>query len=149
MFCFSSGLFSSAVRIAHNSVTILHNIINLLFLFSLSNPRSIFQNNFVLLLPYCRKFSRQLNFAILKGQYLATLHFCNFGEFVKTESPKGVPQKWSIFKKILKVWRINFQTYFSHVALHDFFQNNFVSKSGSQHRGAESGCQRMFLELMT
>ena len=70
MFCFSSGLFSSAVRIAHNSVTILHNIINLLFLFSLSNPRSIFQNNFVLLLPYCRKFSRQLNFAILKGNIL-------------------------------------------------------------------------------
>ena len=28
-------------------------------------------------------------------------------------------------------------------------KNYFVSKSGSQHRGAELVCQRMFLELMT
>ena len=44
----------------------------------------------------------------------------------------------SIFKRIFRMLRFVIS-----------LKNNFVSKFGSQHRGAELGCQRMFLELMT
>ena len=48
-----------------------------------SKQSIVLQSGCLVKIPYNRKFSRQLNFAVLEGRYFASPNFHEFGEFVQ------------------------------------------------------------------